>query len=553
MVNIQGLSSIIIEMRECPKCELCFPDEVTACPVDQAPTKHSLPGGQVLAGRYLLESRLGRGAMGQVYLAKDTKFATKKLAVKTVRQDLLSSEDLQEGEAIARFEREAQAAASIQHPNTVSVSDFGETPEGIFYLVMEYVEGETLHKLLRREGTLPVKRAVRLLRQIADGVDAAHDLNILHRDLKPANIFIMQKGKGGDGFVKVGDFGLAKIVNQTVTDASSNATPSSRGIIGTPEFMSPEQMQPEVGVDKRADLYALGTIAYLMLGGKTPFTGDLMQLVMQKIMHKPAPLSSLRSDVPADVDRIIMRSLEIDPKDRPDSVAEWIAELESAAEDIDENKRTGGSRLVVMAPNGSEVYVNDERKASVGSSGRVVLTDVPVGQHILRVSKAGERDDERLIEIQAGGNEQVIQAQLRAMHGSSSQPSSSQGTSGSGKPASSLMPGIVACSTCQSRFAEGVKFCGRCGGGSFVLVSAGETQSSFPCPRCSARLPEHSRFCGRCGLNITPAMIPGSRPAVGFTSQFQPSVPARAERICSRCGGTYPSHIKFCGRCGISL
>ena len=540
-------------MRECPKCELCYPDEIAACPADQTATKHSLPGGQVLAGRYLLESRLGRGAMGQVYLANDTKFATKKLAVKTVRQDLLSSEDLQEGEAIARFEREAQSAASIQHPNTVSVTDFGETAEGIFYLVMEYVEGETLHKLLRREGTLPVKRAVRLLRQIADGVDAAHDLNILHRDLKPANIFIMQKGKGGDGFVKVGDFGLAKIVNQTITDASSKATPSSRGIIGTPEFMSPEQMQPEVGVDKRADLYALGTIAYLMLGGKTPFTGDLMQLVMQKIMHKPAPLSSLRSDVPADVDRIIMRSLEIDPNDRPDSVAEWIADLEAAAEDIDENKRTGGSRLVVMAPNGSEVYVNDERKASVGSSGRVVLTDIPAGQHILRVSKAGERDDERVIEIQAGGNEQVIQAQLRTLHGSSSQPSSSQGSSSMGSPTSSLMPGIVACSNCNSRFAEGVKFCGRCGGGSFVMVSAGETQSSFPCPRCSARLPEHSRFCGRCGLNITPAMMPASRPAVGFTSQFQPSMPPQAERLCRRCGGAYPAHIKFCGRCGISL
>ncbi|MBK9768635.1 MAG: serine/threonine protein kinase [Chloracidobacterium sp.] len=332
----------------------------------------SLPGSQLLAGRYFLESRLGRGAMGQVYLARDKKFDTRMVAVKTVRQDILSSDDLQEGEAIARFEREAQAAASIQHPNTVSVTDFGETSEGIFYLVMEYVEGETLHRLLRREGTLPVKRAVRLLRQIADGVDAAHDLNILHRDLKPANIFIMQKGKGGDGFVKVGDFGLAKIVNQTVTDASSNATPSSRGIIGTPEFMSPEQMQPEMGVDTRADLYALGTIAYLMLGGKTPFTGDLMQLVMQKIMHTPAPLSTIRSDIPTDVERVIMHALEIDPKKRPASVAIWMSELEEAAEDVDESKKAGVSRLVVLAPVNSEVYVNDERKGSVGSSGRVV-------------------------------------------------------------------------------------------------------------------------------------------------------------------------------------
>src|SRR5215210_4765628 len=166
-------------MKECPKCDLCFPDEVPACPNDQTATRFSMPGGQVLASRYRLEKRIGKGAMGQVYLASDTKFASRKVAVKTVRQDVLSSDNLQEGEAIARFEREAQAAASIQHPNTVSVTDFGESNEGVFYLVMEYVEGETLHKLLRREGTLPVKRAVGLLRQIANGVEAAHELNIL--------------------------------------------------------------------------------------------------------------------------------------------------------------------------------------------------------------------------------------------------------------------------------------------------------------------------------------------------------------------------------------
>src|SRR5688500_19779964 len=199
-------------MKECPKCELCYPDEVSACPQDQTATKLSLPGTQLLAGRYLLSKRLGRGAMGQVYLANDNKFAARKVAVKTVRQDILSSDDLQEGEAIARFEREAQAAASIQHPNTVSVTDYGESEDGVFYLVMEYVDGETLHRLLRREGTLPVKRAVRLLRQIADGVDAAHDIGILHRDLKPANIFLLHKGyHSGLGFLKIGDYGLALI------------------------------------------------------------------------------------------------------------------------------------------------------------------------------------------------------------------------------------------------------------------------------------------------------------------------------------------------------
>ena len=540
-------------MKECPKCELCYPDEMAVCPIDETQTRLSLPGPQTIAGRYVLESRLGRGAMGQVYLAKDNKFAMKKLAVKTVRQDILSSDDLQEGEAIARFEREAQAAASIEHPNTVSVTDFGETPDGIFYLVMEYVEGETLHKLLRREGTLPVKRAVRLLRQIADGVDAAHELGILHRDLKPANIFIMQRGKGGDGFVKVGDFGLAKIVNQTVTDISSNATPSSRGIIGTPEFMSPEQMQPELGVDARADLYALGTIAYLMLGGKTPFTGDMMQLIMQKVMQKPPPLSTIRSDIPADVDRVIMQALEIEPVNRPQSVSEWIDELERAADDIDETKTSGKSRLVIVAPVGAEVYVNDERKGSVGSSGRVILTDIPAGQHILRVSKQGERDDERVIEVRPGTGEQVIQAQLKTIYGS--QPSSSQGSSGGA--ASSLMPGIVACVNCNSRFAEGVRFCGRCGGSNFSMISPGEGSATYPCPRCSVPLPQNSRFCGRCGLNITPAMHQhtSSPPAFGQPSAFRDPGPnaAQVTRLCVRCGGTYPPHIKFCGRCGLTL
>jgi len=554
-------------MKECPKCELCFNDEIAACPHDGTATRLSLPGSQTIAERYLLESRLGRGAMGQVYLAKDKKFATKKLAVKTVRQDILSSDDLQEGEAIARFEREAQAAASIQHPNTVSVSDFGETADGIFYLVMEYVEGETLHKLLRREGTLPVKRAVRLLRQIADGVGAAHKLNILHRDLKPANIFIMQAGDSGDGFVKVGDFGLAKIVNQTVTDISSSATPSSRGIIGTPEFMSPEQMQPELGVDKRADLYALGTIAYLMLGGKTPFTGDMMQLIMQKVMHKPPPLSTLRTDIPAEVDRVIMSALEIDPANRPASVSDWIKQLEAAAEDVDEHRTSGRSRLVVMAPVGAEVYIDDERKGSVGSSGRVKLTDIPPGQHVLRVSKPGERDDERVIEIRPDADEQVIQAQLRTRHGTGSQPSSSQG-SGGAMP-SSVMPGIVACSNCGSRFAEGVRFCGRCGSGKFTMVSPGGA-ATYPCPRCQTPLPENSRFCGRCGLHISPAAHKSATSYGGDSSSGRsgasvgrsgsPSFgsaqyqnPPQAERLCQRCKSVYPAHIKFCGRCGLTL
>jgi NADH pyrophosphatase NudC (nudix superfamily) len=136
----------------------------------------------------------------------------------------------------------------------------------------------------------------------------------------------------------------------------------------------------------------------------------------------------------------------------------------------------------------------------------------------------------------------VIQAQMRSLRQPGSHPSSSHGSS-SGAP-SSMMPGIVACTSCNSRFAEGVKFCGRCGNRSFVLVSAGESGNSFPCPRCSTPLPENSRFCGRCGLNIVPRAT-SSGPVT--------SLPPQAERLCRRCGGAYPPHIRFCGKCGHTM
>ncbi len=537
-------------MRECPKCELCFADEVAFCPHDQSETRHTMPGTQLLANRYFLESRLGRGAMGQVYLATDKNLGSRKVAVKTVRQDLLNSEDLAEGEAIARFEREAMSAASIRHPNTVAVTDFGKTTDGVFYLVMEYVEGETLHKLLRREGTLDVKRAVKLLKQIAEGVEAAHEAGILHRDLKPANIFIMQTKTGGDGFIKVGDFGLAKIVSQTVTDISSNATPSSRGIIGTPEYMSPEQMSPELGVDIRADIYALGTIAYLMLGGRTPFTGDLMQLVMQKIMNPPPPLSTLRSDIPKIVEKAVMHALEREAKDRPNTVADWISELETASKTFGETSKTGVSRLVIMAVVGAEVYVDDERKGNIGTSGRMILTDIPAGRHILRVAKLGEKDDERVIEIREGANEQVIQAQLRPI-ATGSQPSPSQSGASEGVQ-SSILPSIVACTRCNSRFALGVKFCGRCGNGSFAIVNLTNSQSSAfaPCPRCGMNLPLGAKFCGRCGLQMSQTQqLHQSQPP----SNFPPNIPKPVERICRRCQTPHPINSRFCGKCGMNF
>jgi len=204
---------------------------------------------------------------------------------------------------------------------------------------MEYVNGETLHDLLRREGTLNVQRTLAILEQVAAGVEAAHEHGILHRDLKPANIFLMktrrsQSSAGGDGFVKVGDFGLAKIIDDAATEAISGSGPASRGIIGTPDYMAPEQMEPGKKLDTRADVYALGTIAYHMLGGRPPFSGDITQLIMQKMMQAAPSLRTFRTDISEGVERAVMHTLERDPSARPASAMEWIDEFGAAVANV---------------------------------------------------------------------------------------------------------------------------------------------------------------------------------------------------------------------------
>ncbi len=554
-------------MRECPRCERCYENDAVVCPNDQSKTKHTLPGTTLLNGRYRLEKRLGRGAMGQVYLARDENLVTRRVAVKTIRPDVLSDEDLQEGEAIARFEREARTAASIQHHNVIAVTDFGKSEEGVFFLVMEYVEGESLYQLLRREGTVTVQRALSLLRQVSAGVEAAHDEGILHRDLKPANIFIVQKKKkdgsiSGDDVVKVGDFGLAKIISQSLSGLTSGSGPASRGILGTPEYMAPEQMHAGAALDARADIYALGAIAYHMLGGRPPFTGDIMQIFAQKLTQEAPLLSTLRSDIPGPVEDAVMDALKKEAEGRPETVSKWFAEFDKAASGASVvEEEEGESRLVVMAPAGAEVYVDDERHGSIGRSGRVILTSIPPGKHVLRVAHGGGEDDERVIEIRPDAEEQIIQAQFKSTPSSGLSPSQG-GSLGSVSGVALSAPAIVACTRCASRFAAGAKFCGRCGNTTFEAVTTESIVNRQPapspslnqpsltgatgapnkirCTRCGIEQPAGTKFCGRCGASLG-------------GSQIAWTAPRPVEVVCPGCRVSYPAGTKFCGRCGRTL
>jgi len=407
---------------------------------------------------------------------------------------------------------------------------------------------------LRREGTLDLPRSVKILSQVVAGVDAAHDEGILHRDLKPANIFIMQKRKktgssgAADGFIKVGDFGLAKIVYADRSETTSQSGPESRGLIGTPEYMAPEQMQQNVKLDARADIYAIGAIAYHMLGGRPPFIGDITQLIAQKLMQSPAPLVSLRSDLPPEVDKAILHALARDPAERPSSATDWLAELESATGKSAETPELTETRLIVMAPSGSEVYVDDERHASVGRSGRVILNSIPPGQHVLRVARAGEVDDERVIEIRPDGIEQIIQAQFQSAQSSDHLTPSRGGSLDSRTGAVAPGPRVVACTRCGSRFAEGIRFCGRCGNGNFQIVAG------LPESGAGVRSGAPASAPGRVATGSAPGSVPpGSGPRSAPGSMPSGSVGSGATVTCARCNQTYSSNIRFCGKCGIPV
>jgi serine/threonine protein kinase len=300
--------------KVCPQCGVEYDTASRFCPNDGSPLRPKGSTdpfvGRVLAERYHMLKRLGEGGMGKVYLAEHVKM-NRQCAVKVMNGALLN-----DSESAQRFAREASNAARIIHPNVAAVFDYGEA-DGVVYLVMEYVEGEPLTRLVERETVLPPARAVDIAHQVAEALVAAHELGIIHRDLKPDNI-IVAPGKNGRDVAKVVDFGIAKAIEEGPTESLTR----TGLVIGTPEYMSPEQLLGDP-VDARSDIYSLGCILYQMLTGRRTFDEPTReQMIKRRLTEKAPHARDLVPDLPKTLDLIVARMLARTPHDRYATVAE---------------------------------------------------------------------------------------------------------------------------------------------------------------------------------------------------------------------------------------
>ncbi|MCP4418014.1 MAG: serine/threonine protein kinase, partial [Chloroflexi bacterium] len=261
-------------------------------------------------GRYIIKAKLGQGGMGSVFHAHDPNFR-REVALK-----LLEKRFLHDTKFRRRFEREARAVAKIDHPGIVPIYDFGEE-EGELFLVMPLMEGGTLGKRLD-DGPLSLDEATTVLKQIAPALDMTHRLNMVHRDLKPDNILFNKHG-----VPLIADFGIVK-------SAESNTTLTADGIVGTPAYMSPEQVGSKKTLDGRSDIYSLGIILYQMLTGERPFDADTpLALALKHVMEQPPPILDVMPELPVGCDRIMRKVLHKEPDKRYQTVAELVADLEN--------------------------------------------------------------------------------------------------------------------------------------------------------------------------------------------------------------------------------
>jgi serine/threonine protein kinase len=307
-------------MNLCPTCGNFYPDDIKRCPLDgNALERHKDPlVGTVLGGKYRLFGKIGEGGMGLVYYGVNLGIE-RAYAIKILPTAVDQDETMKQ-----RFLREAKASNIVGHENIVQVYDVGVS-DGMLFIVMELIEGESLERMIERQGRLDTKSTVYILKQVCEALGVAHTMGVIHRDIKPGNI-ILTRRSDKPLFVKILDFGLAQIMTDPRLTDKGKA-------VGTPHYMSPEQARGGKG-SPSMDLYSLGCMAYEMLSGKPPFEGESpAEIVLKHFQSPPVPLLLETKDVPPELDRIVMRLLRKNPEERHRDAYELLAELDDLQPD----------------------------------------------------------------------------------------------------------------------------------------------------------------------------------------------------------------------------
>ena len=311
-------------MASCTSCAWEVQLEDTFCPRCGAPVVDPMIGS-VVGDRYRVVSRIGVGGMGAVYRAEHT-MMRRDLAIKVLLPELGGKEEF-----ARRFEREAESASRLAHPNIIAVTDFGRTNEGALFLAMEFLAGESLSSVIRG-GPLPRERALNIVRQMLRALEHAHGAGVVHRDLKPDNIMLVERD-GQSDVVKILDFGIAKVTEPTSGGGPGGTALTQAGVIfGTPEYLSPEQALGEV-VDARADIYAAGVILYEMLAGRKPFESeDKVKIISMHLAHAPPRLREANPtvDVPVALEQVVLQALEKSRENRFATAGAFLQALEDA-------------------------------------------------------------------------------------------------------------------------------------------------------------------------------------------------------------------------------
>jgi serine/threonine protein kinase len=369
----------------------------------EAAASSSVPGsastsviGSLIGGRYRVRRLRGEGGMGRVYEAEHIDIG-KRVALKILHPGYSQTPDL-----VERLRREARAASRIGHPNVVDVTDSGTTDDGAFFFVMEYLEGRELGEIIFEERGLELRRAIGISVQICRALQAAHKAGVIHRDLKPENVLLVERD-GQKDFVKVLDFGIAKNITDPEDDNKDNPRRklTNPGVaMGTPEYMAPEQAAGRVA-DARSDVYAAGGILYEMLTGKAAYEGaNFMEILHKKATEAPAPIATFRSDIPAEMEDLVRRTMAKDPAGRPQSMEELERELNEIAWHCLPAQPNERNPMMLDMPhpagmNGAAVWdrlLGDRRRlAAMGAAAFVVISLAVLG-----ISRSSGRPDSSL-------------------------------------------------------------------------------------------------------------------------------------------------------------